>query len=167
MKKWTFILGLAVVLMLAACGNSEQPETVEARAVFELDRVYVDGVEVEEADYAGSTLTFVGPEQGGNVLIRVGENTVQASINPSREHPSFESGEWHHHLYAASTEAGSERINFVELFPELGIDVNPEATDNSQSAYQHGNLHYLVEEGQFRLRFTINGEVHELMFVEV
>jgi len=169
MKKLTMILGTALLFVLAACGNEQGGQEVEARATFELDRVLVDEVEVAVAEtpFAGSALTFVGEEQGGNVLIQVGDTLIQASINPSREHPSFESGEWHHHLYAGSTESGSQRISFLELLPDLGIDVNPEATDNTQSAYQHGNLHYIVETGEYRLRFTIDGEVNELFFVEV
>ncbi|MCL1934832.1 MAG: hypothetical protein FWF57_00400 [Defluviitaleaceae bacterium] len=162
---------LAFLLFLVACGNTPQansPQTVEPRAVFSLDRVYIADVLVNiPSEYEGSRLTFVGPEAGGNVLIQIGEETIQASINPSREHPSFESGYWHHHLYAGNTEAGSRRISFLELLPNLNIDVNPDATDNTQSSYQHGNLHYVVETGEYRLRFTINGEVHDLFFVLV
>lgn len=165
MKKISMVFFAAFLFVLAACG-SEEPAEVEARASYELDRVYIDE-ELASGLYEGATLTFVGPEQGGNVLIQVGGTVVQASINPSREHPSFESGYWHHHLYEASTEAGSPRINFMDLLPELGIDDNPDATDNTQSAYQRGNLHYLVETGEFRLRFTIEGQTHDLIFREV
>lgn len=170
MKKILFSLTIATVAMfgLTAC-NGYEDEPVEARATFELDRVYINEQETEisQTRYTGSTLTFVGPENGGNVLIRIDETLVQASINPSREHPSFEEGYWHHHLYAGSTETGSERINFKELLPNLGIDEVPDATDNTQSAYQRGNLHYIVETGEFRLRFTIDGNVHDLIFSEV
>jgi len=169
------LLTLAVIALfpfiLMACGNDDREE-VEARATFELDRVVID--EDESIHHGHGTpfeharLTFVGEEQGGNVLILIGEIGIQASINPSREHPSFESGYWHHHLYAGSTESGSPRINFMALLPDLGIDDNEEATDdNTQSAYQRGNLHYIVETGEFRLRFTIDGVVHDLMFTEV
>ncbi len=180
MNKFTKIVAplFAASLLLAGCGSTEaaeydygQEETnrVEARANFELDRVYVDEqlVEISETNYVGSRLIFVGEENGGNVMIRVGETDIQASINPSRQHPSFEAGYWHHHLYAGVTEAGSPRINFQELLPELRIDDNPEATDNTQSSYQRGNLHYVVETGEFRLRFTIDGAVHDLMFTQV
>jgi len=163
-----FVVFISTALVLTACG-SEENAAVEARAVFELDRVYLDEqeVEVSETDYAGSRLTFIGEENGGNVIITVGATDVQASINPSREHPSFESGYWHHHLYSGSTEAGSPRINFREELPSLGIDDNDEAIDNTQSDYQRGNLHYIVETGEFRLRLTIDGVVHDLMFTQV
>ena len=169
MKKvlMTFAMIITVVA-LVACGEDE-PSAVEPRAIFELDRVYLgeELIEISETAYEGSRLTFVGEEQGGNVLISVGTTDIQASINPSREHPSFESGYWHHHLYAGSTTSGSPRINFQDLLPELGIDDNPDATDdNTQSAYQRGNLHYIVATGEFRLRFTIDGVIHDLMFTE-
>jgi len=164
------IMGIAVV-SLAACDNNNEPQAVEARAIFELDRVVLD--ESEEIYHGHGTsfehakLTFVGEEQGGNVLIQIGDIIIQASINPSREHPSFESGYWHHHLYAGSTESGSPRINFYELLAHLGIDDNPEADDNTQSTYQRGNLHYIVETGEYRLRLTIDGVIHDLMFIEI
>jgi len=150
-------------------GDTEVSDAVDARAIFELDRVYLDDVEVNisETVYEGSSLTFIGEEQGGNVVIRVGETDIIASINPSREHPSFEEGYWHHHLYAGSSQQGSPRINFYELLAHLGIDDNPEATDNTQSLYQRGNLHYVVETGEFRLRLTIDGVIHDLMFTEI
>ena len=169
MKRFLLAFSIIAMLVLTACGgNSSEPTEVEARAIFELDRVYLDEQEVDisETNYMGSRLTFIGEENGGNVIIRVGENDVQASINPSREHPSFESGYWHHHLYSGSTEPGSSRINFRELLPSLGIDDNDE-TDNTQSSYQKGNLHYVVETGEYRLRFTIDGVVHDLMFTQV
>ena len=168
MKKFLSLFSLFTVFMLTACGGGE-PTAVVPRAIFEIDRVYLDEQEVElaETNYEDSRLTFIGEEAGGNVIIRVGETNIQASINPSREHPSFESGYWHHHLYSGSTAAGSQRINFQELLPELGIDDNEEATDNTQSSYQRGNLHYIVETGEFRLRFTINGVIHDLMFTQV
>jgi len=166
MKKLLAIIAIlgAGMFVLAAC-NSE-PEAVEPRAVYEIARLYIDGesVNIAETAYANSRLTFIGEESGGNVIIRLGEAELQASINPSREHPSFEQGYWHHHLYAGATAAGSPRINFVSAFPELGIDDNPEATDNTQSAYQRGNLHYVIDMGEFRLRFTIDEAVHDLFF---
>ncbi|MCL2560081.1 MAG: hypothetical protein FWE07_06295 [Turicibacter sp.] len=140
--------------------------------VYDLDRLVVNEGEEEihhghDTPFSHAVLTFVGEEQGGNVIMELANTTIHASINPSREHPSFESGYWHHHLYAGSTQPGSPRINFQELLPGLGIDNNPEATDdNTQSAYQHGNLHYIVETGEFRLRFTIGGGVIDLMFAE-
>jgi hypothetical protein len=170
MKKLLAVLAVLFVSTLVACNDAEEASNkVEARATYELARVYVDEVEVamEDTEFSGSKLTFVGPEAGGNVLIQVGDTLITASINPSREHPSFEEGVWHHHLYAGSTESGSVRINFRELLPALNIDENPEANDNTQSISQHGNLHFMVEEEEFRLRFTINGEVHELFFTEV
>jgi len=173
MKKRFLTFTMATVLILitsilAACG-ANTPTPVDARAVFELDRVYLDEqqADISETGYAGSALTFIGEESGGNVIIRVGDTNVQASINPSREHPSYEAGYWHHHLYAGPTAAGSPRINFIELLPYLGIDDNPEAADNTQSSYQRGNLHYIVETGEFRLRFTIDGIIHDLIFVQV
>ena len=158
----TIFLGIFV---LAACGQGGQ--AVEARAIFEVDRMYLDGqlATVAGTDFAGATLTFVGEEAGGNVIIRIGGGEVQATINPSREHPSFADGVWHHHLYAASSVAGSPRINFMRAFPSLNIDDNG-ADDNSQSAYQRGNLHYITATGEFRLRFTINGVITDLIFVE-
>jgi len=161
----------AFVFTLAACGDDEREE-IEARATFELDRVVIDEGEPihhgHGTPFSHATLTFVGEEQGGNVLIQIGNTVIQASINPSEDHPSFEEGYWHHHLYAGSTESGSPRINFMELLPDLGIDDNEdEADDNTQSVYQRGNLHYVVETGEFRLRFTIDGAVHELFFKEV
>ncbi|MCL1996416.1 MAG: hypothetical protein FWG63_09445 [Defluviitaleaceae bacterium] len=171
MKIFVNFIALAFVALLVACGE-EQPTAVEARAIFELDRVYIDGQETplsEENIYTGSTLTFVGPESGGNVLIRIGgaDATIAlASINPSREHPSFLAGYWHHHLYSGATVAGSPRINFVELFPNLGIDDDDNLTDNTQSSYQRGNLYYIVQSGEFMLRFTIDGAIHDLIFVE-
>jgi len=170
-KKIVSILTMAVLFVLAALvltacrGNNPVP--VEARATFELDRVYWDGqpVDISETDYAGSRLIFVGEERGGNVVIRVGETNVQASINPSRDHPSYADGYWHHHLYAGVTAAGSPRINLMELLPALNIDDNPAANDNTQSSYQRGNLHYVVATGEFRLRLTMDGVVHDFMFV--
>jgi len=166
-----FVMMIAVIAIVA-CDHNNEPEAVEPRAVFELDVLVLD--ETEEihhghgTPFEHATLRFVGEEQGGNVLIQIGDTVIQASINPSREHPSFESGYWHHHLYAGSTEAGSPRINFQALLPELGID-EPEETadDNTQSTYQRGNLHYIVETGEFRLRLTIDGVLHDLMFKEV
>lgn len=156
----------AAAFALSACGSGG-PTAVEARALYELDRVYVDNipVNVSETAYSGSGLTFVGEERGGNVIIRVGETAVQASINPSREHPSFDEGYWHHHLYAGVTAEGSPRINFREHLTSLGIDEN-DADDNTQSSYQRGNLHYVVDAGEFRLRFTIDGAVHDLLFAQ-
>ena len=140
-----------------------------ARATYMVNRLYIDGEEVDEVwmtEFGGSSLMFIGEEAGGNVLIFVGEaEAITATINPSREHPSFESGEWHHHLYAGV--AGGERINFMALLPGLNIDDNAEATDNTQSIYQRGNLHYIVETGEFRLRLTIDGALHELFFVQL
>ena len=140
-----------------------------ARATYMLNRLYIDGEEVEETwmtEFGGSSLMFIGEEAGGNVLIFVGEaEAITATINPSREHPSFADGEWHHHLYAGV--AGGARINFMELLPHLNIDDNADATDNTQSIYQRGNLHYIVETGEFRLRLTIDGAVHELFFVQL
>ncbi|MCL1949951.1 MAG: hypothetical protein FWF59_09495 [Turicibacter sp.] len=170
LKLSAIAMAAAFVFILGACGQQEQGgNELAARATLELSRVYIneEAVDPADTDYEGATLTFVGEEQGGNVLFQIGGETAQASINPSREHPSFESGYWHHHLYAASTAAGSERINFMELFPGLGIDDNPEATDNTQSSYQRGNLHYVVADGEFRLRFTIDGVTHDLLFTEV
>ena len=173
MKKLLGLLSITtiLILVLTAC-TEDEPQAVEARAVFELDRLILD--ENEEIYHGHGTpfshakLTFVGEEQGGNVLIQIGDTVIGASINPSREHPSFESGYWHHHLYAGSTESGSPRINFQTLLPELGIDDNPDATDdNTQSAYQRGNLHYIVETGEFRLRLMIDGIIHDLIFTEV
>jgi len=163
-----FTIIVSATFAFTACADSG-PTPVQPRAIFELDRVYVDGQEVEvlETPYEGSRLTFVGEENGGNVIIRVGENDIQASINPSREHPSFADGAWHHHLYAGPTVSGSPRINFMELLPSLGIDDNPEATDNTQSSYQRGNLHYIVDTGEFRLRFAIGGIIHDIIFVQV
>lgn len=142
-------------------------DEVEAREIYELDRVYVGGdlVNIDETDYAGASIRFVGELAGGTVIINVAGTNVIAGTNPSVDHPSFADGYWHHHLYAGSTEAGSERINFQELLPQLEIDDNPEATDNTQSTYQRGNLHHVVETGEYRLRFTINGQIHDLMFV--
>jgi len=171
------------IFVLMACNNDEETRTTEpiteateaaeptidARAIFELDRIYADGekVMISETNFEGSRLTFIGEEQGGTVIIRVGETDIIAYINPSTDHPSHAEGYWHHHLYLASTEAGSPRINFMELLPELGIDDNEEAgDDNTQSVYQRGNLHYVVETGEYRLRLTIDGIMHELMFVE-
>lgn len=167
-KLLSALIFISMAIMLTAC-NSNTPAPVEARSVFALDRVYLGGeqADVTETNYAGSILTFVGEESGGNVIIRVGEENVQASINPSRDHPSYEDGYWHHHLYAGATAAGSPRISFRELLPNLGIDANPEATDNTQSSYQGGNLHYIVETGEFRLRFTIDSIVHDLIFTQV
>ena len=161
------MLFVLAAMVLAACGGSN-PVPVEARATFELDRVYWDGQQVDtsETDYAGSRLIFIGEERGGNVIIRVGETNVQASINPSRDHPSYADGYWHHHLYAGVTAAGSPRINLMELLPALGIDDNPAASDNTQSSYQRGNLHYIVATGEFRLRLTMDGVVHDLMFAQ-
>jgi len=195
MKK--ILLGLTVVsvVLLTACSGSFNPVRIEteessdltdleveapeqgveadgpgasARATYMLDRLYVDEQEVDWSgtDFAGSTLMFIGEEAGGNVLIFVGEaEPIVATINPSREHPSFESGIWHHHLYAGVT--GGPRINFMEALPHLNIDDNEEATDNTQSIYQRGNLHYVVETGEFRLRLTIGGQVHDLLFMRV
>ena len=157
---------MVFAILFTACGGSE-PEPVTPRAVYELGRMLVDGQEVNTAPFNvdGSRLTFIGEEAGGNVIIRVGETDIHASINPNRNHPSFADGYWHHHLYAGATTPGSPRINFMVLLPHLGIDDNG-ADDNTQSAYQRGNLHYIVETGEFRLRFTINGIVHDLIFVQ-
>ena len=152
-----------VLFLLVACGQSTME--AEIRAVYTLDRVHINGLRVGEGNYVDSRLTFIGEERGGTVIIRVGGTEVQASINPSRVHPSFEQGYWHHHLYAGTSEAGSPRISFLSAFPDLGIDINPEATNNTQSNYQHGNLHYVVATGEYRLRFSINGAVHDLIFV--
>ena len=183
MKK---LLGLLMLLttftfVLTACESNTNTDSDHsdhshervdgARAVYEIDRLVLD--EQEEihhghgTPFSHATLIFVGEEQGGNVLIQIGDIMIQASINPSREHPSYEEGYWHHHLYAGSTGQGSPRINFYEMLPHLGIDDNPEAVDNTQSTYQRGNLHYVVETGEFRLRFVIDGVIHDLMFVEV
>lgn len=167
MKKLLSALALVFfAFALSACGGND-PEPVEARATYQLDRLYFDGAEagIAGTPYQGSQLTFIGEEVGGTVIIRVGETNVTAYINPSRSHPSFEQGYWHHHLYNGPTAAGSPRINFVDELPNLNIDVNPEATDNTQSSYQHGNLHYIVETGEFRLRFTVDGITHDLIFV--
>ena len=168
MKKFLLLVSMVFTFVLTACSEGE-PTAITPRAIFELDRVYLDEQQVELAEtlYEGSRLTFIGEENGGNVIIRVGETDIQASINPSREHPSFELGYWHHHLYSGSTSPGSQRINFQNLLPELAIDDNDEATDNTQSSYQRGNLHYIVESGEYRLRFTIDGIVHDLMFTQV
>ena len=167
MKKLLGLLSIftVLVLVLTACGEDDP---AEARAIFDLDRVYLDGQEVSISDtnYGGSRLTFIGEEAGGNVIIRVGEVDIQASINPSRQHSSFDTGYWHHHLYSGSTASGSPRINFMELLPDLGIDDIEEAAENNQSAYQRGNLHYIVETGEFRLRLRIDGVVHDLIFAE-
>ncbi|MCL2752865.1 MAG: hypothetical protein FWE44_01795 [Defluviitaleaceae bacterium] len=155
-----------VIFALTACGGNNS-EPVDARATYEINRLYMDGQQVDILEnYAGSRLTFVGEENGGNVIIRIGTVDVQASINPSREHPSFADGFWHHHLYAGVTASGSPRINLAEALPALGIDDN-QATDNTQSNYQRGNLHYIVETGEFRLRLTIDGIVHDLIFAEI
>jgi len=169
MKKMLLILTfVSAALMLTAC-NSNSPIPIEPRVHFELDRVYLDEqlTDISETPYAGSTITFVGEESGGNILFRIGEERLQASINPSRDHPSYDDGYWHHHLYAGATAAGSPRINFRELLPSLGIDDNPDATDNTQSSYQRGNLHYIVDTGKFRLRFTIDSITHDLIFTQV
>lgn len=153
------------IVFLTACS---QTTPIEPRSIFQLDRVYINEyqVDISETNYLGSTLTFVGPENGGNILIKIGETVAQASINPSREHPSFQAGYWHHHLYSLSTAQGSPRINFIELFPELGIDDIENSIDNTQSSYQRGNLHYIVASEEFRLRFIIEGEIHDLIFIE-
>jgi len=171
MKKVLIVLIIGLVV-LVGCSNgvNNAPEPVTARAIFELNRVYVDGVavtDVNETPYAYANLAFFGAEAGGTVIINVAGETITAGINPSREHPSFESGEWHHHLYAGSTATGSTRINFHELLPQVAIDNNSEATDNTQSSYQHGNLHYLVATGEYRLRFLVGGVFHELIFTLV
>jgi len=161
------VIGLIFLTLAFTSCNQGNPTPVEARAVFELNRVYVDGqqVDIPETEYIGSRLTFIGEERGGNVIIKVGDVNIQASINPSREHPSYEDGYWHHHLYAGITEPNSPRINFLEELPHLGIDDN-NSNDNTQSAYQRGNLHYIVTTGEFRLRFTIGGVTHDLIFVQ-
>jgi len=158
------LLGI-VLFIFVACGGGEA-ERVEARAVYELVLVHVAAEPVNIADtvYMGSQLTFVGEEAGGAIIIRLGENELQAFINPSREHPSFAVGYWHHHLYAGATTPGSPRINFAATFGHLGIDDDPEATDNSQSTYQRGNLHYITETGEFRLRLMIDAVTHDLFF---
>lgn len=163
---FTFVAAIVLIFFTACIGG--QVTEVEKRALYTLDRVYLDEQEVNisETSYAGSTLTFIGPENGGNIIIKVGDIIIQASINPSRDHPSFESGYWHHHLYSGVTTAGSPRINFRELLPHLGIDDNG-TDDNTQSTYQRGNLHYVVETGEYRLRFIIDGSVHDLMFTQV
>lgn len=156
----TALLGLSVVLV----GCNDQPEEITPRAVYLLARVYVDDLEVSinETAFVNSQLRFFGED---TVMIQVGETGHFVRINPSREHPSFAQGYWHHHLYASSTVAGSPRINFLELLPDLNIDDNPDATDNTQSAYQRGNLHYIVATEEFRLRLTIDGQVHDLFFI--
>jgi len=176
MKKLANLVVVLGMMFLVACGNGNDSNTgsqtsgaqaVEPRAVFALERVYVDG-ELDTAltqQYTPGSVTFFGEEQGGNVVITIDGYMISAGINPSRSHPSFESGEWHHHLYASNTQQGSPRISFYNAWSPLGIDHNPEATDNTQSAYQHGNLHYIVDTGEYRLRFTIGGELHELFFV--
>jgi hypothetical protein len=148
-----------------ACGT-RGPVPVEPRAVFELAHIIANDGYADAAALGleGSRLIFVGEESGGNVIIRLGDTNVQAAINPDRGHPSFASGYWHHHLYAGATAAGSPRINFMALLPHLNIDDNPGATDNTQSVYQRGNLHYIVESGLFRLRLTMGGTVHDLIF---
>lgn len=158
-----FVLVL-LVFVLSACGGGPIP--IEARAIYQLDRLYFDGtrVDVEGTPYQNSVLTFIGEEAGGTVIVAVGGTHITAYINPSRNHPSFGQGYWHHHLYQGSTLAGSPRINFANHLPHINIDINPEATDNTQSLYQHGNLHYIVETGQFRLRFLVGGITHDLIF---
>ncbi|MCL2854424.1 MAG: hypothetical protein FWE21_02245 [Defluviitaleaceae bacterium] len=160
------IVSICALFAFAACG-SDDPAPVEARAIFELDRLYFDGEETEIAGtpYQNSRITFIGEEAGGNAIIRIGQTDVQASINPSRNHPSFADGYWHHHLYSGATAPGSPRINFMNALPSLNIDDNG-ADDNTQSAYQRGNLHYIVETGEFRLRFTVGGIVHDMFFVQ-
>ena len=161
-------LPIVVAAIIVACGQSQGEQPVEARAVFDIDRVYINEQQTDIAStpYYGSTLIFIGPENGGSVLIIIGnEDSIFASINPSRDHPSFAAGYWHHHLYAGSSTAGSPRINFANLLPELGIDIDPQATDNTQSSYQRGNLHYIIETGEFRLRFPINNVYHDLIFL--
>jgi len=176
MKKilYTIILGF-VAITFTACSNNNATNTsnneVQQRAIYSVDRLYINDELQNDlpsdipADFIGSQLTFVGELQGGSVLIQVGDTVITASTNPSEDHPSFADGIWHHHLYAGSTQQGSPRINFMELLPHLGIDDNPEATDNTQSSYQRGNLHYIVADNEYRLRFTIGGNVHDLMFV--
>jgi len=168
MKKIMLLLSLCVVAAFMVACSSESAEEVIARAIYELDRVVIDeSIEIHHGHdtvFEHAVLTFVGEEAGGNVLITIGDTTIQASINPSREHPSFESGYWHHHLYRTSTAAGSERINFLELLPDVSIDDNPDATDNTQSSYQRGNLHYIVATGEYRLRFMIEGTTTDLIF---
>ena len=163
------LLALAV-FALTGCQNETADEGISARAVYELDRVVIDDTTIihhgHGTPFDHGTLTFVGEEQGGNVIFSFGGQNFTASINPSREHPSYADGYWHHHLYATTTTTGSPRINFKEAFPQFNIDENPEATDNTQSSYQHGNLHYVVETGEFRLRFLIDGEVVDLFFDE-
>ena len=184
-KRVGILTGLVLMVgLLTGCNQAQTDEhdhdhdhatsEAEVRAIYDLDRLVVTLDGSSEVIHHGhgtpfdhATLTFVGEEQGGNVLIHIGDTVVHASINPSREHPSYAEGYWHHHLYAGSTQPGSPRINFQALLPELGIDDHPEATDDrTQSAYQHGNLHYVVETGEFRLRFSIDQEIHDLMFVE-
>ena len=167
MKKFGLMLILAGALLLAACGEPE-PVIVEARAIFDIDRVYIDElfVPISDTNYENSRLTFIGPQNGGNIFMNIGGAVVHATINPSASHPSFEAGYWHHHLYASHTSPNSPRINFLELLPHLEIDDNG-ADDNTQSAYQRGNLHYIVATGEFRLRFTINGATHDLIFTEI
>ena len=165
----TILVGFLFVL--GGCSDSTVTLNPVPDSIFILDRVYIDGVGVDadETAFATSTLQFLNNESADTVLIRIGENTTSfiARINPSREHPSFEQGYWHHHLYSGATTPGSPRINFMELLPELGIDDNPDATDNTQSLYQRGNLHYVVATGEFRLMLRINGELNELFFVPV
>lgn len=165
MKNTTKICMLVATVFLVACGTETEAIPVEPRATFELDRVYADGV-MNFSDHMPVNIRFIGPENGGTVLMAFGDQTIQAGINPSRDHPSFEAGYWHHHLYAGSTATGSPRINFMELLPDFGIDDNPDATDNTQSSYQRGNLHYVVETGEFRLRLTRNGVVWDYFFRE-
>ncbi|MCL2235300.1 MAG: hypothetical protein FWB98_02535 [Defluviitaleaceae bacterium] len=166
MKKFllTFVI-LMALFTFAACGNDE-PTPVEARAVYTLDRLYLDEEHADLSPFEGARLTFIGEEAGGTVIIHTGDDHVVAYINPNRSHPSFESGYWHHHLYAGATAPGSPRINFRTALAGLGIDANPDATDNTQSSYQHGNLHYIVETGEFRLRFTADSIIHDLIFVQ-
>ncbi|MCL2168624.1 MAG: hypothetical protein FWB74_01200 [Defluviitaleaceae bacterium] len=169
MRKYisNFVFFAIFVFMFTGCGGGGA-EAAEPRAVYVLDRVYVDEVPVTatETGFDGSRLTFVGAEAGGNVIIRVGEHDVHATINPSRSHPSFAEGIWHHHLYAGAVGPGTPRVSFLNALPGLGIDHNPNAIDNTQSIYQHGNLHYIVQTGEFRLRFPIGGVFHDLFFIK-
>ena len=168
MKKINIVFIITLINLLSACGTSNEPETVEALARYELAYVEINEIVTETPDvFVGSTLTFIGEEAGGALMMMLGETTLTAYINPSRAHPSFEAGQWHHHLYAGVTAPGSPRINFRELLPHLNLDENIDATDNTQSSYQHGNLHYLVETGVFRLRFVMNGDSYDLFFIEV
>ncbi|MCL2354059.1 MAG: hypothetical protein FWC69_05460 [Defluviitaleaceae bacterium] len=188
MKKFKAILGLLAlssIVFLTACGGNGDDDYdyyddngygsyIDTR-YFTIDRVYVGDdnllttmTDLSDTHFADASLMFVGPEAGGAVNISLGGSSLLASINPSRSHPSFADGAWHHHLYASSTTSGSPRVNFNDAFSFLGTlgnEVQLDATDSTQSNFQRGNLHYIVNSGEFRLRIYIDGIRHDLMFV--